>query len=283
MLTSSAARRDIEEAFDPLAVRAYRERRQRGDRRPFYFRRLNMPEDKKSYYAVIPANVRYDKRLKPNAKLLYGEITALCNDKGYCWATNNYFSELYEVAKETISGWIKQLSVYGYIKIDLIYKEGTKEIINRYLRIIGYPINEKVNTPINENVKGNITSSNTTFNTTNNTPPTAESKKPKQEYSDTFLTFWDSYPKKDGKKIAYRAWNAETKRGAKPEDIIYCLDRYKTYLKNHGTQEQYIKNPSTFINNFEDWRTLDVKPIEPEKKKNWMDEVIQGMKDKGEI
>lgn len=30
----------------------------------------------RSYYAIIPANVRYDKRLKPNTKLLYGEITA---------------------------------------------------------------------------------------------------------------------------------------------------------------------------------------------------------------
>ena len=29
----------------------------------------------KNYYAIIPADVRYDKRLKPLARLLYGEIT----------------------------------------------------------------------------------------------------------------------------------------------------------------------------------------------------------------
>ena len=34
------------------------------------------------YYAVIPAEVRYDKSLKPNAKLLYGELTSLCSRSG---------------------------------------------------------------------------------------------------------------------------------------------------------------------------------------------------------
>lgn len=36
--------------------------------------------NKKSYYAVIPATVRYSPALKANEKLLYGEVTALPED-----------------------------------------------------------------------------------------------------------------------------------------------------------------------------------------------------------
>ena len=50
---------------------------------------------KKSYYAIIPANVRYDASLPANAKLLYGEITALCNAEGYCWASKRFTNSAY--------------------------------------------------------------------------------------------------------------------------------------------------------------------------------------------
>lgn len=119
---------------------------------------------KKSYYAVIPANVRYDKSLKANAKLLYGEITALTNEKGYCWASNQYFADLYEVSKQTISTWIKDLRERGYISVTMEYKEGTKEILNRYIRIDEYPTLENLNTPPLKKTKDNTTSSNNTNN-----------------------------------------------------------------------------------------------------------------------
>lgn len=70
-----------------------------------------------SYYAIIPAEVRYDKDLPPNAKLLYGEITALCNKEGYCFASNEYFANLYGVSKRSITGWIAALADKGYITV----------------------------------------------------------------------------------------------------------------------------------------------------------------------
>jgi len=40
--------------------------------------------DKPNYYAVITAEVRYDTRLTPFAKLMYAEVVALANKEGYC-------------------------------------------------------------------------------------------------------------------------------------------------------------------------------------------------------
>ena len=116
----------------------------------------------RGYYAIIPATIRYDKNITPNAKLLYAEITALCNEKGYCWASNAYFAELYGVSKTSISNWISSLQKNGYISVDMIYKENSKEIQNRYIRILNDPIKEiltgyskNLQYPIKENFTDN--------------------------------------------------------------------------------------------------------------------------------
>lgn len=76
--------------------------------------------ERPAYYAVIPASVRYDEELSANAKLLYGEITALSSKEGYCWASNDYFSELYLVHPSTVSGWVSELQKRHHIFVFII-------------------------------------------------------------------------------------------------------------------------------------------------------------------
>ena len=113
--------------------------------------------EKPNYYAIIPANVRYS-TLKPNAKLLYGEITALSNKVGYCFASNSYFAELYNVNKNTVSRWLGDLKRLGFINI-IIERDKNNQIIKRTLAIV-----KKDNSPIDEKVKDNNTSINNTSN-----------------------------------------------------------------------------------------------------------------------
>lgn len=88
------------------------------------------------YYAIIPANVRYSK-IKANAKLLYGEITCLSNKGGFCWASNKYFAELYDVSEKQVSQWVSELKDAGFISVEIDQKAGNKRFIS---------INEKVAT-----------------------------------------------------------------------------------------------------------------------------------------
>ena len=94
-----------------------------------------MNDNKPSFYAVIPATVRYDKNLRANEKLLFGEISALSNKTGECWASNKYFAELYEVTPQAVSKWILNLEKNGYIAVSYEYKENSNEIKNRIIKL----------------------------------------------------------------------------------------------------------------------------------------------------
>lgn len=82
-----------------------------------------------NYYAVIPAHVRFCKEIEMGAKLLYAEITSLTDAAGYCWATNKYFAELYDVDISTIKRWISSLQDQHFINIEIDKHAGGKRKI----------------------------------------------------------------------------------------------------------------------------------------------------------
>lgn len=119
--------------------------------------------ERPNYYAIIPAIVRYDEDLTPNAKLLYGEITALCNRQGYCFATNEYFAQLYNVSIKSISNWINTLKNKNYIKIETCIKDMEENFqkgrkiflggVEKNFQHNNTSINNKENIIINNNIK----------------------------------------------------------------------------------------------------------------------------------
>ena len=114
--------------------------------------------EKPNYYAVIPAEVRYNKNLTPNAKLLYAEITALCGMNGKCIASTQYFCRLYEVSRGSIQNWLKMLEDNGYITRDVKYRQGSKEILSRSIKLLAKP---RLNI-YTDNTNINITNTNLT-------------------------------------------------------------------------------------------------------------------------
>ena len=95
--------------------------------------------EKNNFYGFIPANVRYDKVLTANEKLLYSEITSLLKASGKCYASDNYLAEMFGVSTRTVQRWLNNLENRGFITREIIYKEDTKIIAKRYITIGGAP------------------------------------------------------------------------------------------------------------------------------------------------
>lgn len=128
-----------------------------------------MDEHRPGYYAIIPADVRYDDSIPPNAKLLYGEISALIGADGFCFASNQYFSDLYGMTEVSVSRLISKLEKAGHVTRE-VDRDPAGQIVSRklYLRVSipdVQPLNKIVNTSqqkckegINNNVKDTNTS-----------------------------------------------------------------------------------------------------------------------------
>ena len=119
-------------------------------------------KEKPNYYAILTSEVRYSKALTPNAKLLYAEITALCNMNGKCTASTEYFCRLYEVSRVSIQKWLKNLEDNNHIRRVNIYKQGSKEILTRVITLVNTPSKQKFTDNTNINITNtNLTDSNT--------------------------------------------------------------------------------------------------------------------------
>ena len=99
---------------------------------------------KPAYWAVLPATVRYDTVVPPNAKLLYAEISALCNNSGCCYASNEYFCELFSFTDRTVRRLLAALQEQGYIQIQTVSANDTPSGSGR---LIFAGINPAANAP----------------------------------------------------------------------------------------------------------------------------------------
>ena len=177
--------------------------------------------NKPNYYAIIPAEVRYSKKLTPNAKLLYAEITALCNMNGKCTASTDYFCRLYEVSRVSIQKWLKILEDNNYIKRINIYKPYSKQIEARMITLVNIPSKEKLidNTNININ-NTNLTDSNISF-----------TKRLENFYNEVFVC---DYPRETLTNF-YEYWTEQNKSKKMKFELCKTWNtklRLKTWVRN---------------------------------------------------
>jgi hypothetical protein len=225
-----------------------------------------------SFYAILTANVRYDKRINFRQKVLFAEITALTQSKGYCFASNSYFADLYDVSAETISRDVSALRDAGYINVVIDKDAGNQRRIypaTAHEQSIpiddtrNTPIDSSRNTPIEHTRKHNNTSiNNTSINTHTQQNQNSENlKQPNQlppedaagpDFVEVARQMAD-YFENDEQGKAQWAFMCETKRikvapiaitsqwAAKHCDSPYML---KNWRKQTGKIINWIQSPS---------------------------------------
>ena len=85
------------------------------------------------YFGILPKEVRHDKNLKANDKVLFSEIMACLESDGVCTKKNIYFSKVLNLSKVTISKSITTLRRQGYLSHTEEYEKGTLKLLKRYL------------------------------------------------------------------------------------------------------------------------------------------------------
>ena len=112
-------------------------------------------------FGQIPDKVRYNNELTFFARLIYTDILSLAKKENFCFATNQYFADLYNVSQKTVSISIKELEKEFCISVEL-----TKDSRGTYRKIT--PLHfigiTKTSNGMEENVKRGITKTSNGYN-----------------------------------------------------------------------------------------------------------------------
>lgn len=226
--------------------------------------------EKPNYYSILTADVRYDKELKANEKLLFSEITALANKYGYCTASNGYLADLYGVKKTTVSHWLIHLKEKNYISIE-IERNDKKEIISRKIYPISTPIAQKNNRyskneqdPIAQKSKENITSINNI-----NSEVDKESKRDRFDY-DKFISWFNEITGRNfsSKALFKKYINARLNEGFTKEDIAKVVTFKASKWKDTEMKEYLRPNTLFALSHFDNYLQEAKEGLpEPQKKK----------------
>lgn len=237
-------------------------------------------QSKPSYWAVLPAAVRYDPQLPASAKLLYAEISSLTDQKGYCYASNAYFIRLFELSERTIIRLLRALAAAGYVTIE--DDQGGRTVRKIFAGVnpaAVYPDKNVTPTPTKMSPPGD---KNVTHTRKENKKEDQPPKAPQGAAGETrtteiwdppaFERFWALYPKKRDKIKAIREWNrlkADRKLMAKMSAALKTQIASEEWQRDKG---QAIPYPGRWLSHrrWEDVLTVDAPAAISEEAVEWI-------------
>lgn len=68
-----------------------------------------------------------------------------------------------------------------------------------------------------------------------------------KKYKNSFLDFWEAYPRKIDKGNAYKKYQARLNDGYSERDLITAATNYADQCRREKTERKFIKHPKTFL------------------------------------
>ena len=187
----------------------------------------------------------YDENLKANAKLLYGQISALTNGLGYCFASNGYFAGKNKTSVTSISKWIASLSKNNHI--DVIYDEsGGRKIFIPPFNESSSPLEQKFKPPLTK-VQAPLNKSSSPLEQKFNHNTKVNIKvNTKVNINERFLKMYSDFSNfetpKGGEDSSLMVWQELLDRGECEQDMAQGMLGYGDYCNEHQTKTKSVAN-----------------------------------------
>ena len=214
------------------------------------------------YYAIIPGWLLTSSSVSDGAKLFYGEVSRRCNERGYCWASNEALASDLRCGTRTVSRYVAELEDAGAITTENVGVSDRKRRHERRIRLAEaarFDVAKNGDLNVAKNGELNVAKNGDVHNRMNNNsmnnppePPTGgrpapEPAKWKPERFEAFWTFYRQNVNSANRSAARKAWDKLKLDDATVDAIALAL---VTRLRVDDEWRRGIGRPhaSTYLN-----------------------------------
>ncbi len=196
-------------------------------------------------------------------KIMLSEIAMLSNPNN-CYANNEHFSKILKITKESVSRIISKLTKEGYLVSQLKYKQNTKQVEQRILKInwniipntIDNTSPQMCNSPPHkydndlptETLKIEYNRENNIENIYAQNCVPKENLKRSENIQQRFERFYKAYPKKKSRGNALKWFQTHKPPSELVDTMIESLNQQKSTLDWQKENGRYIPYPATWLN-----------------------------------
>ena len=221
----------------------------------------------------IPKKICDLENLGWTEKIILSEILAF-SKQNECYATNEHFSKLLKIRKDSVSRTICKLVKQGYLNSTMKYKTNKKEVLQRILKL-----NEKI--PLDKNIDVSLCSNadtsthecqstigtqafdpsaqmpNRKYNINNNkkindtyaqSGVQIENRIQNETILEKFERFYNAYPKKKSRGKALNWFKKHRPESSLVDTMLESLEKQKLTIDWQKQNGRYIPYPATWLN-----------------------------------